>query len=51
MKEGIPLTSRVRIKADVLFRELGGELVVLNLKTGVYFDLDATGTTIPSEGP
>lgn len=36
--------ARVRAARNVVFRELGGELVLLNLKTGVYFGLNETGT-------
>jgi len=36
----------VRICDDVLFHDLQGELVLLNLKTGVYFGLDCVGTRI-----
>jgi hypothetical protein len=42
----ISLNSRVRIQEDVLFQELQGEAVLLNLKTGVYLGLDAVGTRI-----
>jgi hypothetical protein len=42
----LTLTSRVRIDDDVLFQELQGEAVLLNLKTGVYFGLDEVGTRI-----
>lgn len=38
------LSSRVRVNDDVLFQELNGEGVLLNLKTGVYFGLDQVGT-------
>jgi hypothetical protein len=38
------LSSRVRINDDVLFQELNGEGVLLNLKTGVYLGLDDVGT-------
>ena len=40
------LTSRVKINDDVLFQELQGEAVLLNLKSGVYFGLDPVGTRI-----
>ena len=40
------LTSRVRVNDDVLFQELQGEAVLLNLKSGVYFGLDPVGTRI-----
>jgi len=31
---------------DVLFQDLEGEAVLLNLKTGVYFGLDRVGTRV-----
>ena len=34
------------IRDEVVFRELGGEAVLLNLKTGAYFGLDAVGTRV-----
>jgi len=37
------LTGKVRAARDVVFRELGGEMVLLNLKTGVYYGLNETG--------
>ena len=40
------MTSRVRVNDDVLFQELQGEAVLLNLKSGVYFGLDPVGTRI-----
>jgi hypothetical protein len=46
MPERPQLASRVAIGKDVVFRELDGEAVLLNLKTGVYFGLDAVGTRI-----
>jgi hypothetical protein len=38
------LQSRVQVKDDVLFQELQGESVLLNLDSGIYFGLDAVGT-------
>jgi hypothetical protein len=38
------LESRIEFDKDVLFRDLDGEAVVLNLKTGKYFGLDELGT-------
>ncbi len=38
------LKGKVRASRDVVFRELGGEMVLLNLKTGVYFGLNESGT-------
>ena len=38
------LHSTVRVAPDVLFNELDGEAVVLNLTTGKYFGLNEVGT-------
>ena len=46
MTAKLSLTSCVRVNDDVLFQELQGEAVLLNLKTGVYFGLDAVGTHV-----
>lgn len=46
MPAEISLNSRVRIQDDVLFQELQGEAVLLNLKTGVYLGLNQAGTRI-----
>jgi hypothetical protein len=46
MKQELSLTSQVRIPDGVLSRDLQGELVILDLKTGVYFGLDPVGTRI-----
>jgi hypothetical protein len=35
-----------RIPEDVVFRDLDGEGVVLNLATGTYFGLNPTGTRV-----
>jgi coenzyme PQQ synthesis protein D (PqqD) len=40
------LDSSVRVAEDVVFRELDGEAVLLNLQSGVYFGLDPVGTRI-----
>ncbi len=37
---------RLRIADDVVFRDLAGESVLLNLSTGTYFGLDAVGTRL-----
>jgi hypothetical protein len=42
----VSLSSRATIHAHVLFRDLQGELVVLEPRRGVYFGLDAIGTRI-----
>lgn len=38
------MTNRVTPRSDVLFRELDGESVLLNMGTGKYFGLDPVGT-------
>jgi hypothetical protein len=38
------LKSNVIIDKDVMFRDLDGEAVILNLKTGKYYGLDELGT-------
>jgi hypothetical protein len=40
------LVSRIRANDDVLFQDLQGEGVLLNLKTGAYFGLDQVGTRV-----
>ena len=40
------LDRSVRVAEDVVFRELDGEAVILNLETGTYFGLDPVGTRI-----
>jgi hypothetical protein len=37
-------TERVEVPSNVLFRELEGECVILNLDTESYFGLDDVGT-------
>jgi hypothetical protein len=37
-------SRRLRIPDEVIHRDLDGEAVILNLKTGTYFGLDAIGT-------
>jgi hypothetical protein len=38
--------AMVSIPEDVLFRELDGEAIILNLAKGLYYGLDAVGTRI-----
>lgn len=38
--------SAISIARDVVFREINGEAVLLNLQTGQYFGLDEVGTAI-----
>jgi len=42
----IPFSSRVVASPDVLFRELDGESVLLNLDTEAYLGLNEMGTRI-----
>lgn len=37
---------RLRVADNVVFRNLAGESVLLNLDTGTYFGLDAVGTRL-----
>ncbi len=36
----------IKFSKNILFREMEGEAVLLNVQTGVYFGLDKTGTAI-----
>ncbi len=38
------LASKTTIPKDVVFRDLDGEAVILNLQTGKYYGLDQVGT-------
>jgi hypothetical protein len=40
----IKLESRVRFSPDILFQEVQGDAVLLDMKSGVYFGLDRVGT-------
>ncbi|HUK37057.1 MAG TPA: PqqD family protein [Vicinamibacterales bacterium] len=42
----VALEQSVRIPEDVVFRELQGEAVILNLTSSMYFGLDPVGTRI-----
>ena len=42
----VTLNSSVELKDDVIFQPLGGEAVILNLRTEIYFGLDRVGTEI-----
>jgi hypothetical protein len=42
----ITIESRVKLSSDVLFQELQGDAVLLDLKSGVYFGLDRVGTRV-----
>jgi hypothetical protein len=38
--------SHVAINPSVIYRELAGEVVLLNLQSGVYYGLDAVGSRV-----
>ncbi len=40
----ISMSSTVKLSDKILFREMQGEAVLLNIETGIYFGLDASGT-------
>jgi hypothetical protein len=40
----VSLNTSLKVSEDVVFRELDGEGVLLNLASGIYFGLDRTGT-------
>ena len=46
MEQELSLTSCLRVRDGVLSRDLQGELVILDLNTGLYFGLDPVGTKI-----
>lgn len=44
--ERLSLESTVRISGEVVFREIDGEAVLLDLGTSIYFGLNGVGTRI-----
>lgn len=42
----LSMETALRASDDVVFREVYGEAVILNLVTGIYFGLDSVGTRI-----
>jgi hypothetical protein len=46
MPSTLTLASKLSVPEDVLYQELHGEGVLLNLKTGVYFGLDGVGRRV-----
>ena len=40
----VSLETRLKVSDDVVFRELDGEAVLLNLASGLYFGLNPIGT-------
>jgi hypothetical protein len=44
MAKGISAESKVKVKPSVISRQVQGEEVILDLKTGTYFGLNEVGT-------
>jgi coenzyme PQQ synthesis protein D (PqqD) len=42
----LSLRHSITVAPDIVFREVDGEAVILNLETGFYFGLDQVGTRI-----
>lgn len=42
----LSITDAVRVPEDVIFRELNGEAVILDLDNGTYFGLNSVGMRI-----
>lgn len=42
----LSLSDTVTISSSVVFRDLSGETVLLNLDSGIYYGLDTVGTRI-----
>lgn len=42
----IALSDCMTINSSVVFRDLSGETILLNLDSGVYYGLDAVGTRV-----
>lgn len=42
----VSLDASLVVPDDVIFRELDGEAIILNLATGIYFGLDEVGTRL-----
>lgn len=40
----VTVDATVRVPKDVMFREVGGEAVILSVGTGKYYGLDEVGT-------
>jgi hypothetical protein len=40
------LSGQIRAHADVVWRDVDGEIVLLNVATGQYFGLDAVGSRV-----
>ncbi len=42
----LTLSDRIAVPEAVVSRDVGGETVILNLETGIYFGLDPVGSDI-----
>jgi len=40
------LTGQIRVHSDVVWRDVDGEIVLLNVVTGQYFGLDEVGSRV-----
>ena len=46
MDENAPLSGQIRVHPDVVWRDVDGEIVLLNVVTGQYFGLDEVGSRV-----
>ena len=46
LSPGISLDDTLAVREQVLYRELGSEAVLLDLKSGTYFGLDGVGARV-----
>ena len=46
MTQHLSLDDSLLIPDEVIARELGGEMVILNLQSGIYFGLDEIGSAL-----
>jgi len=42
----VKMTDRLTVPDEVVYRDLGGDTVILQLETGIYFSVDEVGTEI-----
>ena len=46
MDASIPANGKIRVHPDVVWRDVDGEVVLLNVVTGQYFGLDDVGSAV-----
>lgn len=46
MDDNAPLSGQIRVHPDVVWRDVDGEIVLLNVVTGQYFGLDEVGSRV-----